>query len=671
MAPGPETIGRYEILAELGRGGMGTVYRARDPVLERVVALKTVFSDMLAGPGMRERFLREARSAARLQHPNIVTIYEFGEVDGAPFIAMEFIEGEDLDDAARKGHLGETAAILETVAQLCDGLHFAHRHGVIHRDVKPSNVKLVGRGVVKILDFGVAWLEGATTTTRTGQLLGTPAYMAPEQFAGETIDHRVDQWAVGVILYELLGGRRPFQAPTVPSLIYHIVHSPLPPIDPGKRAIPELLAAILARALTKDRDARFADLAEMAAALREARGELSTAAFPVTGEERRLEAPAPPPPPASPPLVTPPPVTPRPEPLSPPAPPTVSPPPTAAAAPVPEPHAEPPRTPAPVSRPVRMPSPLTPMAGRTPFLEDGAFGEPRRVQTAVLSPDQAFLALGGTDGSIRFWDLGARMRVAMFRNRVHLRTGHGSLTTCLAFSADGTLLVSGHLDGAMYLWEVASGLELNVRLGHEGAVGGAAITPDGGVLVSGGADATIKFWEMPAVRAGDARRSLRRQPDAVTCLALAGPGSSLVATGHAGKTLRVHETATQRLSATLHGHRAPLNALAVSPAGDLVASGARDGAVRVHHLASRDVRGVHEEHSRAVAGLAFFPDGRRIASVAMDSSVVIWNMDDPEEPVTLKGAPDDAFAAVCVTADGQRIYAAAAEGHVRAWHAAR
>ncbi|MFZ5785978.1 MAG: WD40 repeat domain-containing serine/threonine protein kinase [Acidobacteriota bacterium] len=670
MAPGPDTIGRYQILAELGRGGMGTVYRARDPVLERVVALKTVFSDMLAGPGMRERFLREARSAARLQHPNIVTIYEFGEVDGAPFIAMEFIEGEDLDDAARRGRLNETAAILETVAQLCDGLHFAHRHGVIHRDVKPSNVKLVGQGVVKILDFGVAWLEGATTTTRTGQLLGTPAYMAPEQFAGETIDHRVDQWAVGVILYELLGGRRPFQAPTVPSLIYHIVHSPLAPIDPGKRAVPESLAAILARALTKDREQRFADLAEMAAALRETRGELSTAAFGRTAPTRVIEAAVPPPPPLSPPPEV---VAPVPVALTPPPPPSppVSPPPVAEPPPAAEPEQTSPATSARVTRVAHTPSPLTPMAGRTPFLEDGAFGEPRRVQTAVLSPDEAYLVVGGTDGSIRFWDLGTRMRVAMFRNRVHLRTGHGSLTTCVAFSADGSLLVSGHLDGAVYLWEVASGLELNVKLGHEGAVGGAAITPGGEALVTGGADATIKFWEMPAVRAGDARRSLRRQPDAVTCLTLAGPGSTLVVTGHAGKTLRVHETATQRLAATLHGHRAPLNVLAVSPAGDLVASGARDGAVRVHHLGSREVRGVHEEHGRAVAGLAFFPDGRRIASVAMDPSVVIWNMDEPEEPITLQGAPDDAFAAVCVTADGKRVLAAAAEGHVKVWSAVR
>jgi WD40 repeat protein len=270
------------------------------------------------------------------------------------------------------------------------------------------------------------------------------------------------------------------------------------------------------------------------------------------------------------------------------------------------------------------------------------------------------------DGSIHLWDLATRTKISTLRNRVHMRTGHGSLTTCLTFSGDGSLLASGHLDGAIYLWEVATGLELDVRLGHEGAVGGLAFPPGDGTLISAGADATIKFWDLPTLRAGDARRTMRRQPDAVTCLGLAG-GGALVVTGHAGRTLRVHEIASQKLVATLHGHRATPSALAISPSGNLVASGARDGTVRVHHLDTREQRGGHHEHSRSVSGVAFFPDGQRVASVATNNTVVVWDLNQPELPITLSGPAGESFAGVCVTRDGRRLICASADGRFRVW----
>jgi WD40 repeat protein len=247
-----------------------------------------------------------------------------------------------------------------------------------------------------------------------------------------------------------------------------------------------------------------------------------------------------------------------------------------------------------------------------------------------------------------------------------MRTGHGSLTTCLAFSEDGSLLASGHLDGAIYLWDVAAGLELDVRLSHEGAVGGLAFPPGGTTLISGGADATLKFWELPAVLAKDERRTIRRQPDAITCLALAGMGR-LVVTGHAGRSLRVHEIASQKLVATLHGHRAPPTAVAPAPMGDVVASGARDGAVRLHGVETREQRGSHQEHGRSVAALAFFPDGQRVASVAMDNTVIIWDLNEHEVPVSLSGPAGESYTGVCVTRDGRRLICANADGRFRVW----
>lgn len=629
-------LGKYEILSELGRGGMGTVYRARDPVLDRVLALKTMSPAILAEPGMRERFLREARSAARLQHPNIVTIYEFGEVEGAPFIAMEYLEGDDLVDAIEKGRLADLGARLGVLIQLAEGLAYAHRHGVVHRDVKPANVHVLPDGSVKIVDFGIAWLEGGSGVTRTGVLLGTPSYMAPEQFTGEAIDHRVDQWAVGVLLYELVSGRRPFEASTVPSLIYRILHSPPPPLDPGLLSLPRPLVGIVERALCKEPARRYPGLEVMARELRDVLDDVAVLTPPPTAGRGRPSEDA---------RVA---VSGRARAG------------TAAAEPRPT---------APASRTLP-PALRTPGGGRTRFLEDGEFGEPRRVQTLALSPDETLLVAGGVDGAIHLWDMRSRSRVAVLRNRLHMRTGHGSLTTALAFSEDGMLLVSGHLDGAIYLWEVDSGLEIDVRLGHDGAVGGVALTPDGLTLISGGAEATLKMWDLAALRRGDPRRVLRRQPDAITCMGLAGRGR-LVVTGHANRSLRVHESSGEhKLVATLHGHRSPVSALAVSGDGQVVASGSRDGTVRLHDLATREVLGIHSEHTRAVSALQLLPPGRaRIASVAMDSTLVIWDATEPELPVLLTGKPDESFAGLCVSADGTRIIAACADGRFRLWRA--
>jgi len=636
MASHPDRIGKYEILAELGRGGMGTVYKARDAILDRVVALKTMLVDVLAETGMRERFLREARSAARLQHPNIVTVYEFGEVEGAPFIAMEFLEGDTLPAAVEAKRFPDLASKLGVITQLCAGLGFAHRHGVIHRDVKPSNIHLLPNGMVKIVDFGIAWIEGGTTTTRTGEVLGTPVYMAPEQFSGEAVDYRVDIWAVGVILYELLTGRRPFDAKTVGALIYQIVHALPAPIDPRLCPLPPSLVVVVEKALAKDPQQRFQDLGSMARALHDLGSNLATAAhvapLPQMSPAAALEHDL-----------------------------------TLTDAPFGSLEARPASVPAaPATGMPLRPAPRPPTTGRAGFLDEGTFGEERKVQGILLSLDDSLLVAGGTDGSIHLWELATRTKVATLRNRVHMRTGHGSLTTCLAFSEDGALLASGHLDGAIYLWEVATGLELDVRLGHDGAVGGLAFPPGGATLISAGADATLKFWELPALRAGDARRTLRRQPDVVTCMTLAGMGG-LVVTGHAGKTLRVHEIASQRLAATLHGHRSAPNALASSPMGDLVASGARDGAVRIHHVETREQRGLHQEHSRSVVALAFFPGGQRVASVATDSNVVIWDLNQPELPVTISGPAGESFSGVCITRDGRRLICARADGRFRVW----
>src|SRR5688572_17858779 len=215
----PETIGRFRILSVLGRGAMGVVYRGRDEGLQRDVAVKV----MLGDPDLenRRRFEREARAAGRLQHPNIVTVYELGEHAGAPFIAMELLEGLDLQRAIAGGMRPNPRATLPIVLQVLAGLGHAHEHGIVHRDVKPSNVFLPRKRPAKLMDFGVARLGGGSTV---GMVVGTPNYMSPEQVRALDLDGRSDLFSAGLILYELVTGERAYRGDSLVALMYAIAH---------------------------------------------------------------------------------------------------------------------------------------------------------------------------------------------------------------------------------------------------------------------------------------------------------------------------------------------------------------------------------------------------------------------------------------------------------------
>jgi tRNA A-37 threonylcarbamoyl transferase component Bud32 len=264
MAP-PGRIGRYAILGELGQGAMGIVYRARDETLDRDVAIK-VMSRGLADKDARARFLREAKAAARLQHPNIVVIYELGEHEGAPFMALELLEGIDLQRGIEAGVRPDPRATLPVVLQLLAGLGHAHENGIVHRDVKPSNVFLPLGRPAKIMDFGVARLTGLGTTT-SGVITGTPNYMSPEQASAGEIDGRSDLFSAALILYELVTGERAFKADSVVAVMYRILHEApdLSLISRGPEW--ERLCAVLARALARQRDERFPDARAMSAEL--------------------------------------------------------------------------------------------------------------------------------------------------------------------------------------------------------------------------------------------------------------------------------------------------------------------------------------------------------------------------------------------------------------------
>jgi serine/threonine protein kinase len=264
------TLGRYQIVSTLGRGAMGTVYRAVDPAIERTVAIKTLNPDLpdenLAE--VKERFLREAKSAGRLNHPNVVTVYDVGEAGGIAYIAMEYLEGKSLRQLLDSGPQ-PLRTVVGIAAQIADALDYAQRYGIVHRDIKPANIMLTPDGHAKLTDFGVAYMP-SSSMTQTGAVLGSPKYLSPEQCLGLPVDGRADVFALGVVLFEMLARKTPFEGPeiTVFNLMQRICTEPAPRITQVNREVPAAFDYILSRALAKRPEERYQRAAEFAADLR-------------------------------------------------------------------------------------------------------------------------------------------------------------------------------------------------------------------------------------------------------------------------------------------------------------------------------------------------------------------------------------------------------------------
>jgi serine/threonine protein kinase len=264
-----EIAGRYQVVKKLGAGAFGTVYKAKDKILGRMVAIKTIRLEGLAAAGasieeLVERFKREAQVSAQLKHPNIVTIYDVGEVDGVSYLAMEFIDGVGLDrviSGAGRVPLDRAAAI---GAQIADALDFAHKHGVVHRDIKPANIMIEAGDRVKVTDFGIAKVTTGEHLTMTGSLLGTPSYMSPEQARGSELDGRSDLFAVGAIVYEMLAGQKAFRGDSITGLIFKIITEEPQPIKSLDPDVPEDVVRIIAKALAKAPEARYQSGRELA-----------------------------------------------------------------------------------------------------------------------------------------------------------------------------------------------------------------------------------------------------------------------------------------------------------------------------------------------------------------------------------------------------------------------
>jgi serine/threonine protein kinase len=270
MAGALTRAGRYQIVSELGRGSMGVVYQGFDPIIGRTVAIKTMLTEGFAPAEFEEykaRFQREAQSAGVLAHPNIVTVYDFGEDSGVLYLAMEFLEGKSLEAMVEEQTILPVETIIPMYEQVCSALDHAHRHRIVHRDIKPANIMILESGLVKVTDFGIAKMM-SMGMTQAGQILGTPNYMSPEQVKGRSVDGRADIFSLGVILYELVTGEKPFGGQNITTVIYKIINEN--PISPREldATIPVGLSYVIQKALAKSQDERYQTCRELAEDLR-------------------------------------------------------------------------------------------------------------------------------------------------------------------------------------------------------------------------------------------------------------------------------------------------------------------------------------------------------------------------------------------------------------------
>jgi WD40 repeat protein/tRNA A-37 threonylcarbamoyl transferase component Bud32 len=640
-APPPSVPG-YELLAELGRGGMGVVYKARQTSLGRLVALKLLLHGARASDVERRRLRAEAEALAQLQHPHIVQVFEVGEHDDLPYLALELVEGHTLAQAVHRTPQPsrETARLVEVLAR---AVHAAHERGVVHRDLKPANVLMTADGVPKVTDFGLAKrLEGAEPLTRPGHVMGTPTYMAPEQADPRrgAIGPAVDVYALGTILYELLTGRPPFLGDTpLDTLLLVVREEPVPPTRLRPR-VPRDLETICLKCLEKEPVRRYASAAELADdLLRFVNGE-PVRARPVgaAGRAARWVRRHP----------------------------AVS---ALTAAVV-----------------------LVALAGVGGVVwkwrdevrarhdadarKDEALGLARQEQAArkdaetawgkereahkesdrlrgvadeekatalrewrraeglrysgqiesarqALDAGNAPLALSLLDAAR--WDLRGwehRHLYGRVKGRAATVLQHGPLLNAVAYSRDGRWIAVAGQDGAIRLWEAATGGEGRLLKGHTSWAAAVAFSPDSRRLASGGNDGTLRLWELPEGREGP----------------------------------------------TVPSRAGLVRAVAYSPRGDRIAGGCKDGTVRLWDSATGAEVGVLRGHAKLVFDVAFSPDAKRLASAALDHTVRVWDTASLRQETVLWPGHNEGIDCVAFSPDGKRLAAGDGAHSVALWN---
>jgi WD40 repeat protein/tRNA A-37 threonylcarbamoyl transferase component Bud32 len=619
----------YEIFEELGRGGMGVVYKARQIELKRLVAVKMILAG--ARPQELARFRREAEAVAHLQHPHIVQIYEVGEQDGRPYFSLELVEGGSLAQKLAGTPLParQAAQLVETLTR---AVHAAHERSIIHRDLKPANVLLTADGVPKVTDFGLAKrVDAGPGLTQSGVILGTPSYMAPEQASGKSkqIGPACDVYALGAILYELLTGRPPFRAETALDTVLQVLNEePVPP----SRLQPKLardLETICLKALAKAPARRYATARELAEDLRQFLNGEAIQARPVGPAERlwrwcsrnRFVAGL-----------------------------------WAALM---------------LNLLLLM---LTLLLWTVVTLKQneraerlgyyGLIAQAHRQWQNHHNVAQARALLNACRPDLRGWEHAYLSRMIAGQARLITFRGHTGYVYSVAFSPDGTRIVSGSRDKTLKVWDAQTGEEVLTLTGHTEAVLSVAFSPDCKRIVSGSGDNTLKGWD---AQTGEEIRRLKGHSSSVLSVAFSPDGTRIVS-GSADKTLRLWDAQTGREILSLKGHTGPVNSVAFSPDGTRIVSGGQDRMLRLWDARTGREILTLKGHSGPVLSVAFSPDGTRIVSGSEDRTVQVWDAQTGQETITLTDHTDRVMG-VAFSLDGNRIVSASEDKTLKVWNA--
>jgi hypothetical protein len=651
---GPDEIGwlgRYRVLKVLGAGGMGVVFEAEDGQLQRRVALKVIRPALAGSPAARQRFLREARATAAVEHDHIVTVYHADEDRGVPFLAMPLLKGETLEGRLQRQGRLPLAEVLRIGRETAAGLAAAHEARLIHRDIKPSNIWLEGKsGRVKILDFGLAQAgDESGKLTGSGVIAGTPAYMAPEQARDEPLDHRCDLFSLGCVLYRLATGELPFRGTTPVQLLRSLeLDQPRPPRDLNAE-VPPALAGLIVQLLAKDRGQRPASAEAVVQALERMGLAVSlqeTSLLPAPGgtgpivRRRRLLA--------------------------------------GVAALLgalglggslfgPAAYhslADRGRVGGDVNGPAN--EVVGPADQQPPEEPPGEIrslkGHLGAVGPVVCSAYGSRALSGSWDSTLRLWDLNKGDELRHF-------DGHTGWVWSVALSSDGRQALSaGGVDRTARLWDVETGQELGRLWRPVGRFVGAAFTPGGprAVCDGGEADDVLRLWDVAS------RQELRRfagHTARVWRVAFAAGGRRLLSAGRDG-TARLWDVETGQELCAFTGHTAAVLTVALSPDGREALSAGEDQVVRLWDTATgRELRRF-EGHSGFVEGVAFSPDGRRLLSAGHDQTLRLWDVASGKELCRLEGHTG-VVAGVAFTPDGRRALSTGGDGTVRLWRLPR
>jgi eukaryotic-like serine/threonine-protein kinase len=620
IASGVLTVPGYEIEGELGRGGMGVVYKARHAQLKRPCALKMILAGAHAGPELVARFRAEAEAIARLQHPHVVQIRHVGEAQGMPFFELEFVSGGSLDKQL-DGTPWPAARAVRLAAQLTLGIAEAHRLGIVHRDLKPSNVLLSVEGAPKVTDFGLAkMLDSQSALTRSESVMGSPSYMAPEQALGRAkqADPRVDVYALGAILYELLTGRPPFRGPNALETLEQVrTTEPVPPsrLVPG---LPRDIATICLKCLEKDPGKRYATALSLADDLERFEDGRPILARPIGDRERAWRW----------------------------------------------------------CR--RNPTTAALAAGIALSLLLGTvvstYFAVRSSRKAVEAEDNARQATQATDRASKEAQRAIEAKLLSDR-RLYVaemalaeraaREGHMDAVEQHLLATRPSRPDEPDLRG--FEWYYLARLcesSLRTLRGHDDEVNSVAYSPDGRFIATSSKDFTLKLWNCST---GDLVHRLAGHTETVWGIAYS-PDGQRIASASEDKTVRIWDTSTGQSVQTLRGHSNVVRDVAFSPDGQRIASASMDGTVMVWDAVRGERLNTLRGHSSFVLGVAYSRDGRQIASASNDRTVKLWTAATGQEALTLRGH-SSVVMAVAFGPDGRRVATGSGDHTVKLWDA--